>query len=150
MSEIKPQPTTTLYRVENPVHPEPRAPNGETSHEDLVGQWFSPNLSTAVRHLRKNTQTFGKNAKPVDGAQLVIVHVPQSELPGLHVSQHETASGMDVENDNYIIPRDGSYPEQVIGLDDIVGDLRGRLGNYENFKEAKQRIHRTLGLSATT
>jgi hypothetical protein len=143
MSELVQPVTTTVYRVENPTIQS--TPNGVTSHEDLVGQWFSPNVDTALNYLRKSTQTFGKNAGPVDGAQLVVAHVPTTQLDGLHVSRHPVAASMDVENDNYIVPRDGSIPTDVIPLDETIGDLRGQLGNFNKQREARQRIHAMLG-----
>jgi len=135
--------TTTVYRVENLAIQ--GTPNGVTSHEDLVGQWFSPNVDTALNYLRKSTQTFGKDAGPVDGAQLVVAHVPTAQLDGLHVSHHPIAASMDVENDNYIIPRDGTVPTDIIPLDETLGDLRGQLGNFNKQQEARQRIHAMLG-----
>ncbi len=141
------QPTTTpVYRVENPHIS--GTPNGITSHEDLVGQWFSPNVDTALNYLRKSTQTFGKDAAPVDGAQLVVAHVPTEQLDGLHVSRHPIAASMDVENDNYIVPRDGSVPTEVIPLDETLGDLRGQLGRFDKHQEARQRVHAMLGAVA--
>lgn len=143
MSEVPQQATTTVYRVENPTIQ--GTPNGVTSHEDLVGQWFSPNVDTALNYLRKSTQTFGKDARPVDGAQLVVAHVPTAQLDELHVSRHPIAASMDVENDNYIVPRDGSIATDVIPLDEAIGDLRGQLGNFNKQREARQRIHAMLG-----
>lgn len=129
---------TPLYRIENPniqAHPD-----GVTSHEDLVGQWFTPNLTTAISYLRKSTQTFGKDSHPVDGTQLVVAHVPIDELDSMHVSQHPIASHMDVENDNYIIPRDGSVHIQELPLDEVLSDLKGELGNFMKLEEARRRI----------
>ena len=136
--------TVKLYRIENPTIPARHNPDtplvSSTSHPDIVGQWFSPNLATASHYLRKSTQTFGKDAHPVDGAQLVIVEVPTDKLSDYHVSQHPTAKHMDVEGDNYIIPRDGSAPIQEVPLDPIIEDLKGRLGNIQNLQEAQRRI----------
>jgi len=137
--------TIPVYRVENPTKQDSRGPDGITSHENLIGQWFSPNLDTALNYLRKSTQTFGKDASPIDGAQLVVAHVPADELDAHHVMRHPVASGMDVEDDNFIIPRDGSIPTDVIPLDDTLGELRGQLGNVARQVEAKQRVHALLG-----
>ena len=71
MSEIN---TTKLYRVENPSIP--ANPNGVTSHDEIVGQWFSPDIDYTLGYLPKATQTFGRGAKVVDGAQLVVAEVP--------------------------------------------------------------------------
>lgn len=143
MSETSKPDTVPVYRVENPNIAV--APNGVTSHEELVGQWFSPNLDSALGYLRKSTQTFGKDAGPIDGAQLVVAELPLGELEAHHVSQHPIASGMDVEGDNYIVPRDGSIPTEVIPLDETLGGLQGQLGNTEKFAEAKERVHAMLG-----
>lgn len=145
MSEIA---TTTLYRIENPQIPaehDPGVPHGAlTSHPDIVGQWFSPNLGTAMGYLRKSTQTFGKEAHPVDGARLVLAKVPRSQLESLHVSEHPIAATMDVEGDNYILPRDGSTPTEEIALDETIEDLKGHLGNFANLMEAQRRINDLL------
>lgn len=143
MSETPKQDAVPVYRVENPNIP--GNPNGVTSHDELIGQWFSPNLDSALSYLRKSTQTFGKDAGPIDGAQLVIAQLPADELEAHHVSLHPIASGMDVEGDNYIVPRDGNVPTEVIPLDETLGGLQGQLGNTEKLAEAKERIHAMLG-----
>jgi hypothetical protein len=131
-------PTVPLYRIENPTIA--ANPNGVTSHEDLVGQWFTPRLDAATSYLRKSTQTFGKDAHPVEGAQLVVADVPADQVEALHVSRHPVASAMDVENDNYIVPRSGQFNTTTIPLDETVGDLRGQLGRVDKLQEARQRI----------
>lgn len=135
--------TVPLYRIENPNIP--AETNGTTSHEDLVGQWFSPNPDSILPYLRKSTQTFGKEAHPVDGAQLVVAQVPAEQLEAHHVSRHPIASEMDVEDDNYLVPRDGSVETTTVGLDEIIGDLRGQLGRGEHLFEAKRRIIEKIG-----
>lgn len=132
-----------LYRLENPNIPS--RPDGITSHEDLVGQWFSPSLDSALTYLRKSTQTFGRDSTPVDGAQLVVAHIPSDKLGTMHVSRNPIASTMDVEGDNYIVPRDGSVPLDVIPVDEAVGDLRGKLGNLVHLQEAKDRVRSLIG-----
>ena len=62
--------TVRLYRVENPTITHINIDS--VSHQDLVGKWFTPNIGTATNYLRKATQTFGKEAHPVEGAQLVV------------------------------------------------------------------------------
>lgn len=95
MSQKQAESPAVLYRIENPSAYS--VPNGETSHAELVGQWFSPNLDTALNYLRKSTQTFGKDAHPIDGAQLVIASLPMDQLETHHVSHHPIAATMDVE-----------------------------------------------------
>lgn len=145
MSETK---TVPLYRIENPNIPavyDPSIPHGElTSHPDIVGQWFTPNLGTAMGYLRKSTQTFGGGAAPVEGAQLVVAQMPAEELEAHHVSRHPVASTMDVEGDNYIIPRDGSIETSTLPLDETIGELRGSLGRIDHLMEAKRRIEQLL------
>jgi hypothetical protein len=141
--------TVRLFRVENPNIP--ARPNGTTSHEDLIGQWFSPNLDSALRYLRKSTQRFGKETGPVEGARLLVAELPTGKVESHHVSKHPIASSMDVEGNNYLLPRDGSIPTTVIELDETLGELRGQLGNVKNLLEAQQRIHvlvDTLGATA--
>lgn len=134
---------TPLYRIENPNIV--ARPDGVTSHEELIGQWFTPNISTAMGYLRKSTQTFGKDSVPVDGARLVVASVPTTELDAQHVSNHHIAANMDVENDNYVIPRDGTFPITEVPLDKVVSDLAGNLGNFLKLREAEKRIVRLAG-----
>lgn len=84
----------SLYRIENKNIE--KEPDGITSHKDLKGQWFSPDLNTAIGYLRKSQKE--------KGAKIIIVKVSKEELEKLHVSKHLIASQMDVEGDNYIIP----------------------------------------------
>ncbi len=130
--------TTTLYRIENPT--KSANSDGIASHEDLIGQWFTPSLETATNYLRKSTQTFGRDAQTIHGAQLVVAEVSTESLEQYHVSNHPIASEMDVEDNNYLIPRDGSIEIEEIPLDEIIGDLKGSLGNFLKLTEAKQRI----------
>lgn len=131
-------PTVPLYRIENPNMT--AQPNRVTSHEDLVGQWFTPNLDTATGYLRKSTQTFGKDVHPVAGTQLVVAQVPAEQLDALHVSRHPVAATMDVESDNYIVPRNGPYNTTTLPLDETIGDLKGSLGRVDQLQEARRRI----------
>ena len=143
MEESQPD-SVPLYRIENPHHPNPRTPDGVTSHEDIVGQWFSSDLETTVNYLSKSTQDKGL---PVDGARLVIAHVPRAQLDSLHVTQHETARNMDVEKDNYIVPRDGTVEIEEVPLDPIIGDLRGKLNRVSTRLEALERIQKIGGIT---
>jgi hypothetical protein len=130
--------TVKLYRVENPNIERPS--DGATSHPDLIGQWFTPSLDAANNYLRKSTQTFGKEARVVDGARLVVANVPKSDLESLHASKNPIAANMDIEGDNYIVPRDAEIEIQEIPLDETIGELRGKLGNYNNLTEAEARV----------
>ena len=67
--------TISLYRIENKNIE--KEPDGITSHKDLKGQWFSPDLETALVYLRKSQQTFGTEAKRIEGANLVVVKESQ-------------------------------------------------------------------------
>lgn len=124
--------TISLYRIENKNIE--KEPDGITSHKDLKGQWFSPDLETALVYLRKSQQTFGAEAKRVEGANLVVVKIPKEEFENLHVSKHPIASQMDVENDNYIVPE--NIERNYINLDDV----QDKVGNFENLQKAKEQI----------
>lgn len=147
MTETTASPTTPVYRVENPNIA--ARPNGATSHEDLVGQWFSEDLNTALGYMRKSTAKSKETGQPVEGTRLVVAQVPSSVIEEFHVSRHPIASQMDVENDNYLIPRDGSIPTEEIAIDPIVAELSGQMGNLLKFSEAKQRVIMHLGDIAT-
>ena len=134
---------TKLYRIENPNIP--ARPDGVTSHEDLVGQWFSPDLNYVGNYLRKATHTRGT---VVDGAQLVVAEVQTDQLASLAAQSHPTASSMDIEPGNYIIPRDGTFPIEVIPIDEVVGELRGGLSRLDKLIEAKRRIAVHMGSAA--
>lgn len=135
--------TVELYRIENPNIP--ANPDGMTSHPELVGQWFTPNLDTALGYLRKSTQTFDEDPLPVPGARLVLAHLNPQELEKFHVSQNRTARGMDVENDNYLIPRDGTVPTEDIELDSVIEGLHGKLGRFQELMEARRRVVEKVG-----
>lgn len=124
--------TISLYRIENKNIE--RKPDGITSHKDLKGQWFSPDLETALVYLRKSQQSFGTDAKRVLGANLVVVKISKEEFENFHVSKHPIASQMDVENDNYIIPE--NIERNYINLDDV----QDKVGNFENLQKAKEQI----------
>lgn len=141
--------TVNLYRIENPNIP--ADPDGVVSHRDLVGQWFTPNINTALNlnYLRKSTQTFGEEVQPVDGAQLVVANVPADQLEDYHVSRHPIALTMDVENDNYLIPRDGTVPTTAIELDDVLGEMKGNI-RFGNLEEARKRVIAKLGKTSVS
>lgn len=128
--------TISLYRIENKNIE--REPDGVTSHKDLKGQWFTPNLDTALTYLRKSQQTFGTEANRVEGANLVVVKIPKEEFENLHVSKHPIASQMDFENDNYIIPE--NIERNYINLDDV----QNKIGNFENFQKAKKQVEEKI------
>ncbi len=132
-----------LYRVENPNIP--ASPDGVVSHEDLVGKWFTPNLSAALKYMRKSNAKSRDTGEPVDGTRLVVAQVPSDELADFHVSRHPVASQMDVESDNYLIPRDGRVYTEEVALDPVIAELSGSLGNFLKFSEAKQRVIDYLG-----
>lgn len=138
--------TVPLYRIENPHHPNPRTPDGITSHEAIVDGWFSDSLETTINYLKKYAQ---ENGQPIDGSQLAVAHVPLKQLNTLHVSQHEIARNMDVEHDNYIVPRDGSIDIDVIPLDPVIGDLRGKLNRPAVLHEALERIQKIGHITPT-
>lgn len=60
------------------------------------------------------------------------------------MSRHPVASTMDVESDNYIVPRDGSVETSTIPIDDTVGELRGSLGRVDQLMKARRRIEELL------
>ncbi len=122
----------SLYRIENKNIK--KEPDGITSHKDLKGQWFTPNLETAIGYLRKSQQTFGAETERVNGANLIVVKIPKEEFENLHVSKHPIASQMDVENDNYIIPE--NIERNYINLDDV----QDKVGNFENLQKAKKQV----------
>lgn len=138
--------TTTLYRIENPNIP-PVAMNDGSSHPDLTGQWFSPDLDQTFKHLQKSTQTTGVGAHVVKGAQLVIAKVPTSQLDAYepHRSSVVSDAKLEAEPGDYLIPRDGSVPTEVINLDEIIDDLSGKLGQFDKRIEAERRINAKLG-----
>ena len=127
-----------LYRIENKNISD--VPDGVTSHEDLKGQWFSPDLATAQRYLRKSQQTFKQDAQRVMGAHLVIAKVLKQQMDDLHVAKHPIASQMDVESDNYIIPE--SAQRTYINIDDV----QDKVGRIENFNKAKEQINEKVKL----
>lgn len=119
---------TKLYRIENPRNEANYHPDGITSHDDIVGGWFSPDLDYVTGYARKATQTFGRGSEVVDGARLVVADIPDDQVVRFEAARHPVASEMDIEPHNYILPRDGSVSMTEIALDGVLGELRGRLG----------------------
>lgn len=78
-----------------------------------------------------------------------MVRVPVDRLESHHVSQHPIAQAMWTEPDNYIVPRDDTYPTAIVDLDPIIAELRGGLGNVHKFNEAHQRVVKHLGKLAS-
>lgn len=129
-----------LYRIENPNTLEYHQPDGITSHQSIIGQWFSRDIGYVANYSRKATQTFGRDAKVTDGARLIIADVPDDDIEKYRAQLHPIAGDMDIELDNYILPRDGSIPIAEISIDETLGDLRGKLGRFDYLQEAKRRI----------
>ena len=132
MEATKSDKSISLYRIENKNIE--KEPDGITSHKDLKGQWFTPDLETAILYLRKSQQTFGAETERVEGVNLVVVKIPKEEFENLHVSKHQIASQMDVENDNYIVPE--NIERNYINLDDV----QDKVGNLENLQKAKKQV----------
>jgi hypothetical protein len=132
---------TKLYRIENPnISTEP---DGINSHPSLVWQWFAPDIAYTVNYLKKSQQIIvDRIIQPVPGVQLVVLEVPENELNKFHVSQNPTASKMDIEPDNFIVPLEDQlrYSRQTISLDDI--ELVW--GNFRKLQTAKQAILQKL------
>jgi hypothetical protein len=74
-----------------------------------------------------------------------VAQVPADQLEDFHISKHPIGATMDVESDNYIVPRDGSIDTQVLPLDDVLGDLRGQLSNWEKQKQARELVTAHVG-----
>lgn len=140
-----PETITTLYRIENPNIPGHQVNDG-SSHPDLVGQWFTPNVEETFKHLQKSTQTTGLGAHVVEGAQLVIAQVPGGQLDNYNAYRSPVVAKakLDIEPDNFLIPRDGSIPTEAVPLDALIGDLSGKLGKFDKRIEAERRIHAKL------
>ena len=128
---------TYLYRVENPNII--GIPNGVTSDEALIGQWFTPVKTKPVGYLRKSQQTFGIDAVQVPGSRLVVVKIPNSDLEVYSAVNHPIASNMDFEPfEDYIVPF--GVPRATLGLD----GLQTGLGNAKNLTIAQQQLLETM------
>lgn len=136
LNTLKSGDSVYLYRIENKnIENEP---DGITSHKDLKGLWFTPNLETVLMYLRKSQQTFGLKPEKVNGANLVIIKIKKERLENLHVNKNSIASQMDVENDNYIIPED--IKREYINIDNV----QDKVGNFNNFQKAKKQIEEVV------
>lgn len=119
---------TTLYRIENKNIV--NEPNGITSHADLKGQWFSPDVKTAIGYLRKSQKE--------KGAKLILVHVSKDQMETFHVSKNPIAFKMDVEGDNYVIPE--VVKRTYIDLD----DTEKVTGRIETIHKATEEVQSKL------
>ena len=139
------QKTTRLYRVENPnteVNPERF---GDTSHPELIGQWFTPDFDQATgMYLQKSTRPRGESRQPqvVNGAQILVADIPDDELPKYLVSTDARTEGIDIEGDNYLLPRDGTVRIEQVSLDGLLGEIYDKIefGLGKNLTEARRRI----------
>lgn len=89
------EPKKILYRYENASF----AHEGnitDTSHPELVGQWFTDNLQSLKDYIHMRQP----------GGEIIVVEVPKNRLDEFHVSKHPIASTMDTEPENWIIPEE--------------------------------------------
>jgi hypothetical protein len=102
---------TSLYRFENPTIPydEGIREAGLVSKRSLIGSWFTDDLSSL--------QTYAlARIKGVRGGQFVVVRVKNTDLEKYRAVNNPDAFDMDIEKDNYVIPKDvASQSEVVIG-----------------------------------
>lgn len=130
-----------LFRVENPNIP--ANPNSITSHESLVGSWFSSDLNYVTSYLSKNQRMrIWKVMEKVQWLQLIILNVPEKDLEIYRAQVHPIASGMDIEPDNFIIPQEQreSFQEMRMSLD----DLEMVWWNFIKLRMARDEIKRRL------
>lgn len=59
----------------------------------------------------------------------------------MHVYEHSTPASLNVDNDNYIVTRDGSVSTDIVPLNETIGDLRGQLGNVRMLQGARGRVY---------
>lgn len=84
----------TLFRYEKPKESYDEAREGIVSKKELVGQWFSDDISYIKGMMLK---------KNPDG-RIVVVRVLKSQLSDFDASQKEETKNMDIDPRNYIIP----------------------------------------------
>jgi hypothetical protein len=89
------EPKKLLYRYENSKFGYSGGIT-ETSHPEIVGQWFTDNIQSLKDYIHMRQP----------GGDIVIVEIPVSKLDTFHVSNHPIANSMDVEDDNWIIPKE--------------------------------------------
>lgn len=128
--------TTKLYRTENPSHdPEHASPNGFT------GRWFSPDINKALHF-----NYLGRAAKR-GGVNLLVAQVPTEQMNDYLAANNAEVieSGVDFEpNEDYLLPRDGSVPFQIVSLDGLVEKLGKSPSNLMIYKETRDAIMRFL------
>lgn len=126
-----------LFRIENPnIYNEP---DGIIWHENVRGQWFFDDIRHTRGYIHQVTVDRSGSQEVVDGAQLVIAHVPTDELQSYKASNHPIASELKFEEIDYIIPRDGGIPTTTIGIDWLLNRLRYDQ-NWKNTNKAQRRI----------
>ena len=143
-----------LYRVENPnIPPDPRHEGeGGTSHPELRGRWFSPDLDKVLDYLPKATQhrpsgTGRRSFEPIDGAVLHIAEVPAEDLGSYEAAKHHLVleSDMDIEpSEDYILPNDAVT--HTLSVDDLVGEARGKMNNWEIRQAAINRVRGAVAI----
>lgn len=83
----------TLYRYENPSVSYDESREGVVSKQELVGQWYTDNLS--------DLKTYVKSRQP--GGKLVTIRIRRDELESHDATQLDKTKDMDIEKGNYII-----------------------------------------------
>jgi hypothetical protein len=95
-----------LFRYDNP-EAQNKNPDSEVSRPSLVGSWFTDSTYSLTTHIRRRAP----------GGKIIAVIVPKDKLEEMRAKNHPETIGMDIENDNFIIPNELRGEELTFPLD---------------------------------
>lgn len=126
----------SLYRYENPSgNPYDTNREGVVSKIDLVGAWFTNNLTDLKTYTRMRMK--GRR-----GGKFIVVRVRKDELDKYDATKKPDTMGMDIEAGNYIIPPEvaqsssveveGVFKDEWEGKRNLDTTQWGVIGDYIN------------------
>lgn len=130
--KFEPRNQIRLYRIENPNIPYDESREGIVSNKDLIGQFFTDNITYVSGYIRKNQK--------VDGIRLVYVDMPQDDLETYHVSKNPKAPS-DVESNNWLVPN--MIKRNYVDLD-ILPKITGNINSLNLAKQELEKIINNL------
>lgn len=130
--KFEPRNQIRLYRIENPNIPYDESREGRVSNKDLIGQFFTDNITDVSNYIRKNQK--------VDGIRLVYVDITQDDLETYHVSKNSKAPS-DVESNNWLVPN--MIKRNYVDLD-ILPKITGNINSLNLAVQELEKIINNL------
>lgn len=130
INSLKSDEKIRLYRIENKNIPYDYSREWIVSKKEIVWCFFTDNVDTLSCYIKKNQLN--------PGIKLVYVDIAKNQLNEFHVSNNNYAQDMDVEKDNWIIPK--QVDRQYVDL----SSLPKVTGNIVSLNTAKQELGKII------